>query len=148
MTVAHLLRSDVARVPGEAGTVAVEAAIVAPALVVLMLLVVFAGRVSEADGNVERAASEGARAASLHQNPTAAREAAIDTASANLAASGTKCASIETVVDTSDLQPGGRVTVDVTCIASMADVALLGVPGTRTFRAHAVEVVDRYRSDP
>ena len=54
----------------------------------------------------------------------------------------------DALVDTSDLKAGGTVTVDVTCTASMAGVALLGVPGTRVFHARAVEVVDRYRSDP
>lgn len=148
MRVVHQRCGAVTATSGQRGTVAVEAAIIAPALVVLMLLVVFAGRVSEADGNVQRAASEGARSASLHQNPTAARKAATDSVKANLATSGTRCARIEALIDTSDLRPAGTVTVVVTCTASMADMALLGVPGTRTFTARAVEVVDRYRSDP
>src|SRR3546814_10724235 len=52
------------RVHGERGSIAVEVAVIAPALVFLMLLVVYAGKVSEADGNVERAASDAARARS------------------------------------------------------------------------------------
>jgi len=56
----------------ERGSVSVEVAVIAPAFVLLLLLVVFAGKVSEADGNVERAAAEGARAASLRQNGSAA----------------------------------------------------------------------------
>ncbi len=129
------------------GSVAVEAAVIAPALVALMLLVVFAGRVSEANGNVQRAASEAARAASLEQNPTAAKSAAMDTAKANLATAGTSCQVLRTDVDTRNLVPGGTVTVEVTCQVAMSDVALLGLPGTRTFHARSVEVVDRYRSD-
>lgn len=132
----------------ERGSVAVEAAVVAPALVALMLLVVFAGRVSEADGNVRRASSEAARAASLEQNATAAKDAATKTATANLAAAGTTCQRLQTIVDTTNLEPGGTVVVEVICQVSMSDIALLGVPGSRTFRARAVEVVDRYRSDP
>lgn len=147
MNVAHHRARPVRGGRGEAGTVAVEAAVVAPALVVLMLLVVFAGRVSEADGNVQRAASEAARAASLRQAPAAASQAATDTVAANLEAAGTPCRSGRTQVDTSRLRPGGTVAVEVVCTVSMSDVALLGVPGTRTFRARAVEVVDRFRSD-
>lgn len=130
---------------GEQGSVAVEVAVIAPALVALLLLVVFAGRVSQADGDVRRAASAAARAASLRQDPTGASDAARETAAANLRASGVACASLDTVVDTSRFAAGGTVAVTVRCTASMADVSLLGVPGSRTFTARSVEVVDRYR---
>ncbi|MGQ0823784.1 MAG: TadE/TadG family type IV pilus assembly protein [Actinomycetota bacterium] len=124
-----------------------EVAVIAPALLFLMLLVVYAGKVSEADGNVERAASDAARAASLRQHPSDATTDARDAASANLAAAGVPCLSLTTTVDTDDFVPGGTVTVTVRCEASMADVTLLGVPGRRTFTATAVEVIDAYRGD-
>ena len=135
-----------ARCVDDRGLAAVEMAIVAPFLVAMLLLVVFVGRVSEADGTVRRAASEAARAASLRQDPADAAEAAQTTVDANLSASGVACESLTVDVDTSVFGPGGRVAVTVTCDASMSDVALLGVPGTRAFEAHAVEVVDRYRA--
>ena len=131
----------------ERGSVSVEVAAIAPAFVFLMLLVVFAGKVSEADGNVERAAAEGARAASLRQHPGNAATDARSTVEANLATAGVSCSTLEAIVDTSDFEPGGTVTVTVECTASMADVTLLGVPGTRTFTATATEVIDTYRGD-
>jgi len=131
----------------ERGSVSVEVAVIAPAFVFLMLLVVFAGKVSEADGNVERAAAEGARAASLRQHPGNAATDARSTVEANLATAGVSCSTLEAIVDTSDFEPGGTVTVTVECTASMADVPLLGVPGTRTFTATATEVIDTYRGD-
>ncbi|HEY9564996.1 MAG TPA: TadE/TadG family type IV pilus assembly protein [Nocardioides sp.] len=134
------------RVHGERGSIAVEVAVIAPALVFLMLLVVYAGKVSEADGNVERAASDAARAASLRQHPGDAAADAQTTAAANLAAAGVPCLSLITDVDTDNFGPGGTVTVNVRCEASMADVTLLGVPGRRTFSATAVEIIDNYRS--
>ena len=134
------------RLRDERGTVAVEVAVIAPALVFLMLLVVYAGKVSEADGNVERAAADAARAASLRQHPGDATFDAQNTAAANLAAAGVPCLNLTTTVDTDDFAPGGTVTVTVRCEASMADVTLLGVPGRRTFTATAVEVIDRFRS--
>lgn len=130
---------------GERGSIAVEVAVLAPAFVFLMLLVVYAGKVSEADGNVERAASDAARAASLRQDPGDATTDAQDTAAANLAAAGVPCLTLTTDVDTDDFTPGGTVTVTVRCEASMEDVTLLGVPGRRTFTATAVEVIDTYR---
>lgn len=135
-----------ARSRGEAGSVAVETAIVAPALVALLLLVVFAGRVSQAEAEVRRAASEGARAASLEYFEDAARSAAEDRVAANLRANDVACAELTTEVDTTALAPGGQVSVTVRCVSDMADIALLGVPGRRTFVARSIEVVDRYRA--
>ena len=131
----------------ERGSISVEVAVIAPAFVFLMLLVVYAGKVSEADGNVERAAAEGARAASLRQNPAAAIDDARAVVEANLAAAGVPCSQLDTSVDTSVFEPGGTVTITVRCDASMADVTLLGVPGTRSFTATSTEVIDTYRSD-
>lgn len=130
----------------ERGSVSVEVAVIAPAFVFLLLLVVFAGKVSEADGNVERAAAEGARAASLRQNPGDAIDDAEAVVADNLVAAGVPCIHLDTVVDTSAFEPGGTVTVTVRCEASMADVTLLGVPGTRSFSATSTEVIDTYRS--
>jgi Flp pilus assembly protein TadG len=129
------------------GSVAVETAVVAPALVALLLLVVFAGRVAQAEGDVRRAASEASRAASLRQHPADAEATAAEVAAANLSASGVACGTLATEVDTSDFRAGGAVAVTVRCTASMRDVSLLGVPGTRTFVAHSVEVIDRYRGE-
>jgi hypothetical protein len=110
-----------------------------------MLLVVFAGRVAHADGEVRRAAAEAARAASLRQSSEAAVEAARATAASNLDDSGFVCNDLTTTVDTSQFTAGGRVAVTVRCVADMSDVTLLGVPGTRVFESRSVEVIDRYR---
>jgi Flp pilus assembly protein TadG len=133
------------RVRSEVGSVALETAVIAPALVALLLLVVFAGRVSQAEAEVRRAASEGARAASLEYFPDAAESAAVARVEANLRENGVVCGDLSTDVDTTALVPGGRVVVTVKCVADMADVALLGVPGQRTFVARSIEVVDTYR---
>lgn len=129
------------------GSVAVETAVVAPALIVLLLLVVFAGRVSQAEAAVQRAASEASRAASLEFDTASATEVAEATVAANLASSQVVCADLETDIDVHDLVPGGRVSVTVRCVAPMSDLALLGVPGQRTMSATSIEVVDRYRAD-
>ena len=134
------------RARGERGSIAVEVAVIAPALLFLMLLVVYAGKVSEADGNVERAVADAARAASLRQHPADATRDAQIVAAANLSASGVPCLTLSTTVDTNDFEPGGTVSVTVRCEASMKDVTLLGVPGHRTFTATAVEIIDTYRA--
>lgn len=135
-----------ARARSQAGSVAVEMAILALPLLALLLLVVLAGRVSQAEADVSRAAGEAARAASLRQDPGAAADSARAVAASNLASSGVACVSFDATVDTSEFRPGGNVVVTVRCTASMADVTLLGVPGERTFAARSVEPVDRFRA--
>lgn len=139
--------SNAPRCPDERGSVVVETAIVFPALVALLLLVVFAGRTAEADGNVTRAASEAARAASLRQSPADARDDAERVATQNLEAAGTRCRDLEVEVDLDDFVPGGTVTVQVRCTVALSDVALLGVPGSRTYAATGVEVIDTFRGE-
>lgn len=132
----------------ERGSVAVEAAVIAPALVALLLLVVLAGRVVQAEADVQRAASAAARAASLRQFPSGATEAARQAAATNLAATGVSCADLDADVDTSAFHAGGTVVVTLRCTASLHDVALLAVPGERTFVARSAAPIDRYRSEP
>jgi len=134
----QLLRND-------RGSVAVETAVVAPALVFFMLLVVYAGRISHLDASVQRAASEASRAATLAGTPEAAHQTATDAARANLERTSTPCADLKIEIDTTDFRPGGSVTATIRCSTSMTDVALLGVPGSRTFIASSTEVIDRFR---
>jgi Flp pilus assembly protein TadG len=131
----------------ERGAVSTELAVITPILIGFMLLVVFAGRVAQAEGDVAHAAHEAARAASLVATPAAAEEAATDTVSTNLNEGAVECRDVEVSVDTSSFAPGGQVAVTVTCEASFADVAMLAVPGTRTFQATAIEVIDTHRAD-
>ena len=87
----------------------------------------------------------GARAASLRQQPSSARADAVAAVHASLAGHATTCPRPAVTVDTAGLRPGGQVAVQVTCRARLSDLALLGVPGTKTFSARSVEVVDRWR---
>src|SRR3546814_16855376 len=97
----------------ERGWISVEVAVIAPAFVFLMLLVVFAGKVSEADGNVERAAAEGARAASLRQHPADATTHAAAAAPANLATAGEPCTNLPPALDTPRFAPAATSTAPV-----------------------------------
>ena len=131
----------------ERGAVSTELAVLTPVLIGFMLLVVFAGRVAQAEGDVANAAHEAARAASLVATPAAALEVGVDTAAANIAEGAVACRSLDVSVDTSDFAAGGQVAVTVTCQAAFADIAMLAVPGNRTFRSTAIEVIDTYRAN-
>ena len=125
----------------DTGSAAVELAVIAPALVALLLLVVVASRVSTADAAVRHAAADAARSASLRATP----QSAIEAAEATVAANQLRCARVTTTVDIAAFTAGGRVAVAIECTVDLSDVALLALPGTRTFRGVGVEVVDRYR---
>ena len=129
------------------GAVSTELAVLAPLLIGFMLFVVFAGRVAQAEGDVANAAHEAARAASLAGGPQGAIEAATETAEANSAEGAVACRRLDVVVDISDFDAGGQVTVTVSCEAAFGDIAMLAVPGSRTFVATAVEVIDAFRAD-
>ena len=129
------------------GAVSTELAVLTPLLIGFMLLVVFAGRVAQAEGDVAHAAHEAARAASLTATPTAATAAAEEIAAANINSGAVACRQLEVTVDTTDFTAGGQVTVTVSCHASFADIAILSVPGSRIFTATAIEVIDTYRAD-
>jgi Flp pilus assembly protein TadG len=64
------------RVRAERGSMTVEFVILAPLLLVLMLFIVLAGRVVEAHGEVDGAARDAARAASVALSPAGAAQAA------------------------------------------------------------------------
>jgi len=132
------------RVFGERGAVSTELAVLTPVLLGFMLFAVFAGRVAQMDGDVANAAHEAARAATLHGTPAGATDAAEATAGANLTHRGVSCGELVVAVDTALFHPGGQVAVTVTCHTSMADLAMLAVPGSRTFSASAVEVIDTH----
>ena len=129
------------------GAVSTELAVLTPVLIGFMLLVVFAGRVAQAEGDIANAAHEAARAASLVATPQAALEAGTNIAIANIAEGAVACRNLDVSVDTSDFAAGGQVAVTVTCQAAFADIAMLAVPGSRTFAATAVEVIDTYRAN-
>jgi Flp pilus assembly protein TadG len=136
-----LLRRDA----DDRGTAAVETAIIAPGLVVLLLLVMLAARVSQAEAEVQAAATAGARAASLQGTAGQAVAEAEEAVDDSLDDAGLSCSSQDVGVDTQYLVPGGSVQVTVECIADLSEMILLEVPSTRTFEATATEVVDTYR---
>jgi Flp pilus assembly protein TadG len=133
----------------DAGAVAVEAAILAPALLLILALLMFGGRNAIATGAVEQAAVDAARAASLARTGAQADTAARAAASRSLADQDLDCATITIRVDTSGFRtrPGESASVDttVTCLLRLSDLALPGIPGCLRISATAVSVVDTYR---
>lgn len=136
-----------ARDGGERGSMSLELAVLAPALLVLLALIVVAGRIAVAHQAVEGAAAQAARAASLERTPSAAVERANTVAGATLDSSGLHCTGTTITVDTTGFAvPVGTpaaVTATVTCTV---DLAGLATPvGPRTITKTASSAIDTYR---
>jgi Flp pilus assembly protein TadG len=125
------------------GSLSVELVLLTVPLVIIMLFVVALGRFSSARNQVDEAARDAARQASLYYRSSgeASREG-VTMADQDL--SGMGCANRAVSVDTSALRPGGAVTVTVSCHVPLGDLVLLRVPGTRTVTATSTSVIDTY----
>lgn len=135
--------------PRDAGSAAIEAAIVLPALLVFVCMAIAGGRLVMSGSKVDAAAQDAAREASIHRTVASASAAARSAATESLADQGLTCASTSVSIDTSGLAvPIGQVaTVSATvrCTVNLSDLLLPGVPGARTQEATATSVVDQYR---
>ncbi len=121
----------------------VELVLLTVPLVVILLFVVALGRYSSARNQVDEAARDAARQASLfyRSGPEATRQAG---AIAGEELGGMACAEHTVEVDTAQLRPGGEVTVTVSCRVALGDLVLARLPGSRTITARSTSVVDTY----
>ena len=126
------------------GSAAIEASLAVTALMLVMFFLIGAIRIVGAGGDVHSAAWAAARAASTAYNPDQAAAHAKDVAASTLKDRGVSCRNL-TVKVGGDLTPGGVITVDVTCTVALADIGLVGFPGTRTATGRGVEQIDLLR---
>lgn len=129
--------------PRDRGSVAVEVVLVAPLLIVLLVFVAGLGRIAHTRGQVDGAAADAARSASLERTPAAAQRAGESAARAYLG--DRACRQLDVAIDTAQLRPGGAVTAQLRCTASLAGLGMAGLPGTRVFAATAIAPIDAYR---
>lgn len=121
----------------------VELVLLTIPLVVILVFVAALGRFSSAHNQVDEAARDAAREASLHAGSTLVAHAEA-TRIADDDLNGIACADRAIDVDTSKLHPGGSVTVRVSCHVPLGDLVLLKVPGRRTLTSTSTSVVDTY----
>jgi len=131
------------------GSATLELVIWAPGLLLVIGMLVVAGRVGGAHGAVEQAATDAARSASIARTPSAANTSAVTSAQQSLAAQSLQCTTVTVSVDTAGFAfpPGQPATVSATvsCPVRLADLALPGLPGTRTVSYTAVSSLDTFR---
>jgi Flp pilus assembly pilin Flp len=135
------------RLRSERGTAAVELALLAPVLVVLVAVVTAAGRMVGTKSAVLSVAREAARAAAEAPNAAAAHDAAIATAQQAAEGLGLDPARLSIVEDPNGFARGAPYEVSVSYEVSMADLPGLGLlPGSVTLGAEHAELIDTYRS--
>jgi Flp pilus assembly protein TadG len=131
------------------GSATIELAILAPALLALLGLVIVAGRISAAGSAVDQAAAAAARAASIARDARAAHAGAERSARDSLRDQGVTCQPLTSSVDTRGFAVAvgspSSVTVSVRCAVPLAALAVPGMPGSRTVTATMTSPIDRFR---
>ncbi|MGV2915602.1 TadE/TadG family type IV pilus assembly protein [Streptomyces alfalfae] len=131
------------------GALSLEAIILAPALILVLLLVIAFGRISSADNAVDTAARNAARAASLERSGTAASNSGAQMARNVLGQQGLECTSTSVTVSTDGFAaPVGEpasTTATVRCTVRLSDIGLPGLPGAKTMTSSFTSPIDSYR---
>ncbi|MGH9117151.1 MAG: TadE/TadG family type IV pilus assembly protein [Acidimicrobiales bacterium] len=134
------------RVGDGGSSTTIELILLTPLALAVLFFLVIAGRVGTVTGEVAAASRDAARAASLAQTPAEAADAARTAAAASLGDRNVTCDRLTVVLgDPVTFVAGGEVAATVSCDVSLVDVALPGIPGTRTVTATSVEVIDQHR---
>ena len=132
------------------GSAALGAAIFTPVFLMLLGVVIAAGRIQLAQGAADAAARDAARTASLAASADVAESEAREAALASLGRSGLACSEVAVTVDAGGLEaPVGQaatVTATVACTAPLNDIALPGMPGSKALTGRMTSVVDKWRS--
>ena len=137
----------------EVGTSTIELVALAPILAAMLLFVVFCGRVAWTRNTVARSARDAVRAASIAITRDDAVAALEQTLTENLGANAGRCTHLPvdySAIGTDSGDPGdwdaGVIELRLTCRIPTSDLGLLGLAGTKTFTAVAIEPVDTWRS--
>ncbi|WP_433474529.1 TadE family protein [Spirillospora sp. CA-142024] len=128
----------------ERGSMSLEMVLVTPIFIAFLLFLAGAGRMVDAKSQVDGAARDAARAASIARSAGSAQSLAADTASAGLRGTDWCSGGPSVQTDVSDWGPGGRVGVTITCDVDLGDLAFIGLPGSKRLQGHAIAPVDTF----
>lgn len=136
---------------GDWGNAPLELVLLAPIILMLIGLVIAAGRTSIAQGAVDAAAREAARQASVAPTEGTAVQAALAGAESALRADGLDCRPAVSLPDIGaafGTQPGqvAEVRAKVVCVVRLSDLVVPGMPGSLRLTASFTSPLDPYRS--
>lgn len=132
----------------DTGSMAVELAVLAPAIGLLIGFVIAAGRLSVSQGVVQAAAVDAARLASISRTADAAQNGARAGAETSLSGQPNTCRSYEVAVNAAGfaVRVGVPAQVEVTVVCHVPLANLLpGLPGSKTITKTAISPLDTYR---
>lgn len=134
---------------GERGSAAIEAVIGVTAFGFFVAMIVAGGRVALARQAVESAANDAARAASIARTSGEASSAARAAADGSLRDQDVECTTTSVAVDTggfaAPIGTTAQVRATVSCTINLSDLAIPGMPGSRTITETVTSPIDAYR---
>jgi Flp pilus assembly protein TadG len=131
----------------ENGTAAVELVMIAPALILLLAVIMGAGRLISTKSALESVAREAGRIASSSPDGDSAQADAKTRASDVASGFGLDSDRLRVSVETGDFGRGQPLSVSVTYPVNLADLPAFGLlPGSFAVSARHVETAERYGS--
>jgi hypothetical protein len=129
----------------DAGTMALELALLTPLLVAFMMLMVGLGRIVEAQSQVDGAARDAARAASLGRTRPGAKAVAVNAGRATMNGKKWCRGGPDISVDFRQWGRGGQVSVSVGCDIDLGGLSLIGLAPSKTMTGTATAPIDTLR---
>lgn len=129
----------------EAGSLAIEMAMVAPGLLLIFGLIFAYGRAAQVNGTLESGTRDAARSVTLARSYDDALDRANAVMLDALKDAPQSCQDSLDVEIVGDYQPGEPVTVSTQCTYGLSDLGLPGAPGTLTSRSSFTSMLDPYR---
>jgi hypothetical protein len=129
----------------EAGSLAVEMAMVAPGLLLIFGLIFAYGRAAQVNGTLESGTRDAARSATVARSYDDALERANAVLLDAMKDAPQSCQNSLDLKITGDYLPGEPVTVSAHCTYDLSDLGLPGAPGTLTAESSFTSMLDPYR---
>lgn len=126
------------------GSLAVEVVLVVPVLMMMVMFIVFVGRVQSASMTVRHAADVGARSGSIAHTDDAQRRAYVGAAD-ELSRAHHVCESSRVHTEIRRVDGEVMVVAITQCVVRTSGLSFLGVAGP-TVRGTSMEVIDHFRS--
>jgi Flp pilus assembly protein TadG len=122
-----------------------EMVLMTPIFVAFLMLLAGAGRIVDAQSQVDSAARDAVRAASIARSHDGAEKLAQSGATQSLSGAGWCQGGPQTnLAPSTRWEPGGQVSVTVTCSVDLGDLTFIGLPGTKTMTATSTAPIDKY----
>ncbi|TDB84234.1 pilus assembly protein [Actinomadura sp. KC216] len=133
----------------DAGNAAIEVAVLAPLFIAFLAGLLVVMRVQQGGAVVAQAAADAARHASIARTASQAHADATSSALTTLRDRGLHCAPTVRLDLSGFYRPAGQagtVAAHVTCVIRLTDIALPGMPGSRTVTKTHRSPIDIYRA--